>query len=34
MAVEFLPGHRLTLLNSGAEFFPALRAAIDGMLKA
>jgi cardiolipin synthase len=25
---EFLPGNRLTLLNSGAEFFPALLAAI------
>ena len=30
MAAEFLPGNRLTLLNSGAEFFPALIAAIDG----
>ncbi|MBI2306048.1 MAG: cardiolipin synthase ClsB [Rhodocyclales bacterium] len=29
MAVEFLPGNRLTLLNSGREFFPALIAAID-----
>ena len=29
MAVELLPGHRLTLLNSGAEYFPALRQAID-----
>jgi cardiolipin synthase len=25
---EFLPGNRLTLLNSGAEYFPALLAAI------
>ncbi|HEX5803276.1 MAG TPA: cardiolipin synthase ClsB [Azospira sp.] len=30
MAPEFLPGNRLTLLNSGREFFPALIAAIDG----
>jgi cardiolipin synthase len=29
MAAEFLPGNRLTLLNSGAEYFPALLAAID-----
>ncbi len=29
MAPEFLPGNRLTLLNSGREFFPALIAAID-----
>lgn len=29
MAVELLPGHRLTLLNSGAEYFPDLRRAID-----
>jgi cardiolipin synthase len=29
MAAEFLPGNRLTLLNSGDEFFPALLAAID-----
>lgn len=26
---EFLPGNRLTLLNSGAEFFPALITAIN-----
>ena len=30
MAAEFIAGNRLTLLNSGAEFFPALVAAIDG----
>ena len=30
MGADFLPGNRITLLNSGAEFFPALRAAIDG----
>jgi len=29
MAPKFLPGNRLTLLNSGAEYFPALIAAID-----
>ena len=29
MAVEFLPGHRLTLLDSGLEYFPALLAAIE-----
>ena len=29
MLPEFLPGNRLTLLNSGAEYFPALLAAID-----
>lgn len=29
MPVEFLPGNRLTLLNSGAEYFPALIAAIE-----
>ena len=29
MATEFLAGNRLTLLNSGAEYFPALLAAID-----
>ena len=28
MGVEFIGGNRLTLLNSGAEFFPALIAAI------
>lgn len=28
MAAEFLPGNRLTLLNSGNEYFPALLAAI------
>ncbi|MDQ5907266.1 MAG: cardiolipin synthase [Pseudomonadota bacterium] len=30
MPAEFLPGNRLTLLDSGGEFFPALIAAIDG----
>ena len=30
MAAEFIAGNQLTLLNSGAEFFPALLAAIDG----
>ena len=29
MPAEFLPGNRLTLLNSGAEYFPALIAAIN-----
>ncbi|AXS81053.1 cardiolipin synthase ClsB [Dechloromonas sp. HYN0024] len=29
MAAEFVPGNRLTLLNSGTEYFPALLAAID-----
>src|SRR5574343_321434 len=29
MAVEFLPGNRLTLLESGAEYFPALLNAIN-----
>jgi phosphatidylserine/phosphatidylglycerophosphate/cardiolipin synthase-like enzyme len=29
MAPKFLPGNQLTLLNSGAEYFPALIAAID-----
>ena len=29
MAAEFLSGNGLTLLNSGAEYFPALIAAID-----
>lgn len=29
MAADFLPGHRLTLLNSGDEYFPALIAAIE-----
>jgi len=29
MALEFVTGNRLTLLNSGGEFFPALIAAID-----
>ncbi len=28
MAAQFLPGNRLTLLRSGAEYFPALEAAI------
>lgn len=28
-AAKFLPGNRLTLLNSGADYFPALIAAID-----
>ncbi|NMQ26371.1 cardiolipin synthase ClsB [Candidatus Accumulibacter phosphatis] len=30
MAADFLPGNRLTLLNSGAEYFPELIRAIDG----
>jgi len=30
MATEYLAGNRLTLLNSGAEYFPALLAAIEG----
>jgi cardiolipin synthase len=30
MAAEFLTGNRLTLLNSGAEYFPDLIGAIDG----
>lgn len=29
MPADYLPGNRLTLLNSGAEYFPALIAAID-----
>ena len=29
MAAEFLDGNRLTLLNSGEQYFPALIAAID-----
>jgi len=29
MVAEFLPGNRLTLLNSGDAYFPALLAAID-----
>lgn len=29
MTADFLPGNRLTLLNSGQEYFPALIAAID-----
>jgi cardiolipin synthase len=29
MPARFLPGNRLTLLNSGAEFFPALLTAIN-----
>ncbi len=29
MATEFLPGNRLTLLNSGNEYFPALLAALE-----
>lgn len=29
MATEFLPGNSLTLLNSGAEYFPALLSALD-----
>jgi len=32
MPAEFLPGNRLTLLNSGAEYFPALIAAIDAAI--
>lgn len=30
MKPVFVPGNRLTLLNSGGEYFPALLAAIDG----
>ena len=30
MAAEYLPGNRLTLLNSGTDYFPALLAAIAG----
>ena len=30
MDAAYLPGNRVTLLNSGDEFFPALLAAIDG----
>ena len=30
MAIEFLPGNRLTLLHSGADYFPALLEAIEG----
>jgi len=30
MPTEFLPGNRLALLNSGAEYFPALISAIQG----
>ncbi|MCL2636185.1 MAG: phospholipase D-like domain-containing protein, partial [Betaproteobacteria bacterium] len=29
MATDYLAGNRLTLLNSGAEYFPALLAAIE-----
>ena len=29
MAIHWLPGNALTLLENGAEFFPALQAAID-----
>ena len=29
MLAEFLPGNRITLLNSGAEYFPALLSAIE-----
>jgi len=29
VAADFVPGNRLTLLDSGAQFFPALLAAID-----
>ncbi len=29
MPAEFLPGNRITLLNSGAEYFPALLSAIE-----
>ena len=29
MLADFIAGNRLTLLNSGAEYFPALLAAID-----
>ena len=28
-ALEYIPGNRITLLKDGAEFFPALLAAID-----
>ncbi len=28
MPIDFLPGHRLTLLNSGADYFPAVLGAI------
>jgi cardiolipin synthase A/B len=27
---KYLPGNRLTLLNSGVEYFPTLLAEIDG----
>jgi len=33
VAAEFIAGNRLTLLNSGAEYFPALLAAINGALR-
>ncbi|MBA3902184.1 MAG: cardiolipin synthase ClsB [Rhodocyclaceae bacterium] len=29
MSAEFLPGNRITLLETGSAYFPALRAAID-----
>ena len=29
VSTDFLPGNRLTLLNSGAEFFPELLAALN-----
>ena len=29
MVVEFLAGNRITLLNSGNEYFPALLSAIE-----
>ena len=32
MALDFLPGNRLQLLENGAEFFPALLRAIDAAL--
>ncbi len=30
MATDFLPGNRITLLDSGKDYFPALLTAIDG----
>ena len=30
MVADFLPGNRITLLDSGAQYFPALLAEIDG----
>ena len=34
MALDFLPGNRLQLLENGAEFFPALLRAIDAAREA